>query len=348
MHVHTRRRNGDLLPAAWIPRVLLALLLVEAAPRSLAATGTWPFTEANTLPPIAYLLLVTIIVSEMSMHMLCEHACTPTASHYLHFRRTLSMHPPTEPAAAASPCIQYASSTLDIPRYRMDRYGDDIGYYGSHALATCNSNPSCKAFNTNGWVKRSATPQIPWWGSCLYVKSGSNVRPSPSPGAVVSTAGCSDAGATLTQHNTYRARHSAAALVWDETLAKQAQAWAQALASGCRMQHSGAQGVGENLYLMSTTAGVNPSALRCIDAANSWYSEVSKYRFTNYPWNDNRANFGNIGHFTQVVRKSSTTLGCGAAAGGGNTCVIVVCRYRPPGNYATDDEFRNNVRPPIN
>lgn len=73
---------------------------------------------------------------------------------------------------SASVCTQYSGYTT----YRdIDRDGDDIGKYSSTsiALSACNSNPSCVAFNSQGWVKRSATPAIPYGGLCLYVKTSS-------------------------------------------------------------------------------------------------------------------------------------------------------------------------------
>ena len=54
--------------------------------------------------------------------------------------------------------------------------------------------------------------------------------------------------------------------------------------------------------------------------------------------------------FTQVVWKSTTTLGCGYASCGASFIipggVFVVCRYSPAGNYL--GEFAQNVFPPVN
>ena len=51
------------------------------------------------------------------------------------------------------------------------------------------------------------------------------------------------------------------------------------------------------------------------------------------------------GHFTQVVWKSSITLGIGKAVvpKGGMKCTYIVARYRPPGNYM--GQFQNEVSP---
>lgn len=56
----------------------------------------------------------------------------------------------------------------------------------------------------------------------------------------------------------------------------------------------------------------------------------------------------NAGHFTQVVWKGSTQVGCGAADCTGHSGVLpayVVCRYAPAGNFDTTAEFKANVLP---
>ena len=58
-------------------------------------------------------------------------------------------------------------------------------------------------------------------------------------------------------------------------------------------------------------------------ATDMWYEEIS-----NPGYNFNDPGFSNgTGHFTQVVWKGSTKLGCGIAG------MYVCCRYSPPGNY---------------
>ena len=50
------------------------------------------------------------------------------------------------------------------------------------------------------------------------------------------------------------------------------------------------------------------------------------------------------GHFTQIVWQESTELGVGKAKGS-NGKIIVVARYRPPGNVI--NHFQNNVKPKV-
>ena len=69
-----------------------------------------------------------------------------------------------------------------------------------------------------------------------------------------------------------------------------------------------------------------------------WYDEVNQYSYSNPV-------FGmSTGHFTQVVWKSTTEVGCGVAIGS-NGKVYGVSQYKAPGNYA--GQFAQNVLPPI-
>ncbi|KDN48739.1 hypothetical protein RSAG8_02726, partial [Rhizoctonia solani AG-8 WAC10335] len=90
----------------------------------------------------------------------------------------------------------------------------------------------------------------------------------------------------LSPHNNERAEHGANALVWNDGLASSAQAWA----NQCKFQHSQS---GQNLY-----AGTgNPTAA---DAVGAWNSESKDYDPNN----------PQPSHWTQVVWKETTELGC--------------------------------------
>lgn len=134
--------------------------------------------------------------------------------------------------------------------------------------------------------------------------------------------------ATLEEHNRLRAKHQAPPLKWDERLAEGAERWARR----CVFEHDPNSEAGENLY--SSWGEPDPDkVLR--SAVKAWYGEVRDYRY------GSRRSAG-TGHFTQVVWKGSTRLGCSA-----HRCKplrIVVCRYSPPGNVA--GQYDANVLPP--
>eukprot|EP00903_Cladosiphon_okamuranus_P010586 g10010.t1 len=159
----------------------------------------------------------------------------------------------------------------------------------------------------------------------------------------------------LDAHNGFRELHDADPLVYDATLEANAQVYADVLANSCgSLVHDPAlNGEGENLYsctFIGTPA--DDSCLAGTDATQSWYDEVRFY----VPGETGTSNTPGeeIGHFTQVVWKSSTTLGCASAAcefpyTGDDTYfqgqnwqrTYVVCRYAPPGNYLT--QYYDNV-----
>ncbi|KAI9006614.1 CAP domain-containing protein [Phycomyces nitens] len=132
----------------------------------------------------------------------------------------------------------------------------------------------------------------------------------------------------LKAHNKLRAKHGAPALKWSTTLAKYAQEWT----NKCEFQHS--QGpYGENLAMGYSSF---------TKAINGWYNEESSYDYNN-------PGFGmKTGHFTQVVWKATTEVGCGVAtcANQGNAR-LYVCSYREPGNMVGDNGiyFTKNVLP---
>ncbi|XP_068677293.1 Golgi-associated plant pathogenesis-related protein 1-like isoform X2 [Montipora capricornis] len=138
----------------------------------------------------------------------------------------------------------------------------------------------------------------------------------------------------LGAHNAKRILHGAGPLSWNETLAKKARDWAIHLANEDKMEHApwSVRKAGENLYYEATSSGNHST---CKDALEAWYSEVSIYPFEHPPNSLSDVTGGQIGHFTQVVWKSTKKLGVGIASikRGFWTKTYVVARYTPPGNY---------------
>ena len=120
-------------------------------------------------------------------------------------------------------------------------------------------------------------------------------------------------------------------LKWSNSLKNSAQNYANRLiqiggGDDCRIQH-GYQGDsfgGENLALLvgTGTTGSSPDQV-----LRMWYDDE-----INRP-------FGQNGHATQVVYRSSRYVGCGIAEKAmnrGGKCFIQVCRYLAPGNCGID------------
>ena len=129
----------------------------------------------------------------------------------------------------------------------------------------------------------------------------------------------------LNAHNALRSQHCVPAMTWSAEIAASAQQWA----NSCSFSHQSQSGYGENLVW--GTAGAYSAQI----AVNNWYAEIGAYNFA-------VPGFGkSTGHFTQIVWKSSTQLGCAKATCGGQD--YWVCRYSPPGNVT--GQFPQNVLP---
>ena len=143
----------------------------------------------------------------------------------------------------------------------------------------------------------------------------------------------------LETHNEVRAAVAVMPLTWSSTMSSYAQEWANHLANenGCQMQHRAAAGmntlgVGENLYWASPLTSTNsPPAIQAItptQVANAWANEKTDYNYDTNTCADNKI----CGHYTQIVWKNTTEVGCGMAVCPDNG-QIWVCNYNPPGNY---------------
>lgn len=122
---------------------------------------------------------------------------------------------------------------------------------------------------------------------------------------------------------------------WDAVLAARAQKWADHIKG--TMVHGDLAGVGQNLWASFSTGAIDTS--KCVDG---WYSEIKS---TPGGAGAQKVFSMTTGHYTQVVWKGTTKVGCGQWCGpvNGMTGCTVVCDYAPPGNMA--GAFAANVHP---
>jgi len=153
--------------------------------------------------------------------------------------------------------------------------------------------------------------------------SSSQPASSGSSGGFVANA---DIDAYLKGHNDYRAKHGAQPLTWSTELENTAQTWA----NGCKFEHSHGK-YGENIAAGSPTLSIS-------DAIRMWTTDEEKQYDPNSP---------TYSHFTQVVWKATTQLGCASKTCSGGlypgSWTYHVCEYNPPGNVI--GEFAQNVQP---
>ncbi|MBN2724692.1 MAG: hypothetical protein JXR95_11535 [Deltaproteobacteria bacterium] len=130
-----------------------------------------------------------------------------------------------------------------------------------------------------------------------------------------------EATSILAEHNRIRKSLKIPPMKWSTKLSAYAQKWADNLKGICRLQHRKKSPYGENLF--SGTA----RAYTVKDAVQSWEREKKYYtggKLTPKNWYKS-------GHYTQVVWRKTTKVGCAKSICKGK--MIVVCNYDPPGNY---------------
>ena len=145
----------------------------------------------------------------------------------------------------------------------------------------------------------------------------------------------------ILKHNILRAKHNSPSLTRLDDLAELAKVTLDGCIAAGTLVHSGTsyngQWMGQNLHLSSYP----PTADSVL---NGWYTKEEK----NYDYDTGKsANGGVVGHFTQVVWKSSKQIGCAVKTGAwGNyaNSYYVCCNYFPGGNWV-GEETQNVERP---
>lgn len=143
----------------------------------------------------------------------------------------------------------------------------------------------------------------------------------------------------LNSTNFHRQQHVAAPLRWNESLATSADL----LAHHCIPEHDSA---GQNLvWQIQTTPNKDksPPATFARDGIDIWADEQKDYDYNQAAYSDA------VGHFTQLVWRSTTDVGCALydCDGSNNVGLFLVCNYYPPGNVLNPGQFKMNVRPPV-
>lgn len=130
-----------------------------------------------------------------------------------------------------------------------------------------------------------------------------------------------DSKLLLDSHNHYRQELNLPPLTWSDELASSAREWADQLAASKSFRHSTTKH-GENLWM--GTAGAYTQK----DMVDSWGSEKQYYQHETYL---KVPPAGVVGHYTQIIWRNTTRVGCGIASFSGQE--VLVCQYDPPGNW---------------
>jgi uncharacterized protein YkwD len=182
-------------------------------------------------------------------------------------------------------------------------------------------------------------------------------EPEPEPEPEEDNSGSGSLGtyetAILDQHNIHRRNHSAPDLAWDATLAQ----YASNTANSCVFEHDmdqGSGGYGQNLATWGSSGDISSKQIETAEAGVTmqWYNNEAEnwsyYGLDNPPEGSDLHAWG---HFTQLVWKSSTKVGCATVKCPADTIFdfeswYTVCNYNPPGNFG--GEYGKNVLQPGN
>uniref|UniRef100_A0A0K8RIA5 Putative antigen 5 protein n=1 Tax=Ixodes ricinus TaxID=34613 RepID=A0A0K8RIA5_IXORI len=140
------------------------------------------------------------------------------------------------------------------------------------------------------------------------------------------------------EHNKYRKLHHVNILRTNSTLYIKARGWASYLSKldiTTDVPHEYTPGIGENIYWM--TNAQKPYTQYAEKAVQYWYAENKYYNYDTGRFSPNTA------HFTQMVWKSTTQVGCGYNVSRTLT-LFVVCKCFPQGNIA--GQYQSNVLRP--
>ena len=167
--------------------------------------------------------------------------------------------------------------------------------------------------------------------------SGTSTSSTSTSGSTASSGFEAD---ILNAHNEKRALHGIQSLAWNDTLAKYAADYASSTFScnNVKLVHSNGPH-GENLAA-GYSGGYKP-----VDA---WYDEIKQYDFSNPGFNEA------TGHFTQLVWKSTSQVGCAKVTCDNSWSQYTICEYsNTRGNVVGTDSktgksyFSENVLKPI-
>ncbi|KAG9780827.1 hypothetical protein KCU88_g3629, partial [Aureobasidium melanogenum] len=194
-----------------------------------------------------------------------------------------------------------------------------------------------KSNTTTTSTVTSSTGGPPVSGSTTFVTSTSTTTTS-STSLLPSVTNDAYINAILIHHNIHRTNHSASALTWSPAMAETARVIAQT----CVYEH--VTNINGGGYGQSIGAGypATPLGMGNFVTEGLYNSEVNNY--VSYGSEPDTSKLNQWGHFTQIVWKSTTSVGCYTAdctatglqnVGSGVPPYFTVCNYSPPGMLLT-------------
>lgn len=156
----------------------------------------------------------------------------------------------------------------------------------------------------------------------------------PPPGSIITTRASEQPPVRgdfktvmLQEHDRARAAFGSPRLKWDDGLARDAMVYARHMADRRVFQHDPRLqqlGQGENLW-MGTKGQFSYREM-----VGYFIEERRYFRRGIFPDVSTTGNWGDVGHYTQLVWPTTTHVGCAIAANESDE--YLACRYREPGN----------------
>lgn len=141
--------------------------------------------------------------------------------------------------------------------------------------------------------------------------------------------------AMVAGHRAARTQAGLPPLAWDPALVRDAKVYAVRLATTRRFEHSpqprGVPEQGENLWTGTRRA------YRYDEMVGHWVAEQRDYVPGILPAVSRTGNFGDVGHYTQIMWRGTQRFGCAEASNDRDD--YIVCRYVPAGNVAGQRAF---------
>nr|POF17733.1 putative pathogenesis-related protein [Quercus suber] len=224
----------------------------------------------------------------------------------------------------------------------------ETSVFTSIVVPTTEAAPSTTSSSSSTWVyvapTTSSTPEVVLPTTTPPVVISTIASPSPSADSTSESSAkpTSYEEIAVYHHNIHRANHSAPDIAWSDDLASTAAT----IAASCVYAHdttTNGGGYGQNI-----AAGVEPANISAIITDLFYNGEVGW--FTGYgDANPDMTEFEHWGHFSQIVWKASTHVGCAtqhcpgglANTGSGISPYFTVCNYKEVGNMG--GEYGENI-----
>ncbi|PWY77420.1 PR-1-like protein [Aspergillus heteromorphus CBS 117.55] len=279
------------------------------------------------------------VVSSTSTSSVVTPVAEPTTS-------VVAVEPTTTVPAVtttAAPAAVVVTSVVNEAAAAVTSAADDIAAAATSVVADTAAAATSVA---DGAADSYATSWSTAWTSAWTSSATATTLATSTSSSATSTATNAYQSTVLFNHNIHRSNHSASSVEWSADL----ETSAYALAAKCVYEHDTSidgGGYGQNIGY-----GVEASAIGEM-ITNLMYNDEMGYYTDLYGEADpSMTYFDNWGHFSQIVWKATTHVGCATVtcASLGNVDAaealpFTVCNYSPAGNY--EGEYGTNVGEPL-